>query len=88
MLIAGLVMLVSIWLGVILTKGQSNTQKWIMWGLLLILGIGPSISWLLGVVSSVVFEDGFTGMATLIVTYAVLFIVGLLAIVVGLFKKD
>lgn len=87
-IVAILLVLASIWLGLRWTKGKSDKRKWIVWGLMFILGMGPSLSWLTGIGWGVVVGDGFAGMGMMIFTYAGFFVIGLIAVVIGLLKKD
>lgn len=88
LIVAILFVLASVWLGLKLTKGRPTKQKWLVWGLLLLIVVGPSFSWLSGIGWGIIFEDGFAGMGMMIFTYAGFFVAGLVALVVGLLKKD
>lgn len=86
--VALFVVIVAIGCGVKLTLGQSDKRKWLVWGLLLMFGIGPFLSFLVGIGFGVYVGDGFAGGAVMLMLASTFFVGGLMAMIIGILKKN
>lgn len=70
-----------------LSKGKSKKRKYIIWGITTMLAIAPSVSFSIGLIYAIIVRNGW---AALIMWYLfpILFIIGLIMVFVGIFKKD
>lgn len=85
--IAILVLIVVLAMGFVLTTNQSSKRKLIVWGLVLMFGISPFFSWLIGIGYGVYVGAGFAGAGLMIILFGVIFLIGFITLLVGLFKK-
>jgi len=49
--------------------------------------IAPLLSWLIGISYGIYVGEGFAAVAVMIILFPILFIVGLIVLLIGLFKK-
>ena len=85
--IAILILVVVLAIGFVFTISQSLKRKLIVWGLVLMFGISPFFSWLIGIEYAVYVGDGFAGSGLIVILFGVLFLVGFITLLVGIFKK-
>ncbi|GGG12253.1 hypothetical protein GCM10010912_65850 [Paenibacillus albidus] len=72
----------------ILSKDKSPKRKYIVWGSFTMLPISPLISWIVSMLYADYVHDGFAGIGLLMILTPLLFIVGLVLLLIGLFRKD
>ena len=88
MLIGAAILLMVIVYAVMLSKEVRKKTKRIIFGITTMLVIAPLLSWLLGIGYGVYEGDGFAGMGVMMILFPILFLVGLVILLVGIFKKE
>lgn len=68
--------------------GKSTKRKYLIWGIATLFGIGPCLSWLIGISFGLYVGSGFTAGAIMIMLYGIFFLIGLILLIIGVFKKD
>ncbi|MEG0470976.1 MAG: hypothetical protein RR588_01450 [Solibacillus sp.] len=84
---ASCLLLFGIGLTAFFTRHAKRKTKWIAWGAATMLVIAPLLSWLLSFIYGIFEGDGFAVIGMLMLLLPLFFLVGLVIIVVGLFKK-
>lgn len=69
------------------TKRESKKAKTILWGVATIFVIAPLVSWLIGMFTGILYGDGFAGMGMTMLTFPVLFLIGVGLVIRGVFMK-
>ena len=82
-----IVLFVGVYVGFILTIKKSGKRKFIVWGLITIFIFAPFLGWLLSIVYAIKEGDGFAGVGMMIILFPLFFIVGLIILGIGIFKK-
>lgn len=85
--VALLIIIVVTAIGRALTKGQSIRRKRIVWGILIMIGLNPFVSWLIGICFAIFAGEGFAGMGIMAILLIGLFIIGGLILISGLLTK-
>ena len=86
--IALLILVGAILIGYKSSRGMSEKRKLITWGLASMFGIAPFLSWLVGISIGVYVGDGFAGAGVMVIMFVILFLIGLITLLVGIFKKS
>ncbi|KRF56809.1 hypothetical protein ASG98_07175 [Bacillus sp. Soil531] len=71
-----------------LSRGKTAKRKYIVWGTTIILIIAPFFSWVVSVLYAISQEEGFAGVALMMLLFPVFFLVGLVTMLIGVFKKE
>jgi len=74
-------------IGWALTKDQSKRRKRIVWGIIVMIGLNPFVSWLIGICFAIFAREGFVGMGIMVYLFVALFIIGAFFLIMGLFTK-
>lgn len=85
--IALLTIIVVTAIGRALTKHQSKRRKRIVWGIFIMIGLNPFVSWLIGICFAIFVEEGFAGMGVMVILFVGFFIIGAIIFISGLFTK-
>lgn len=85
--IALLIIVVLSTIGWALTKDQSKRRKRIVWGIMVMIGLNPFVSWLIGICFAIFAREGFAGMGIMVFLFVALFIIGACILIIGLFTK-
>lgn len=85
--IALLIIVVVAAIGWALTKNQSKRRKRIVWGIIIMIGLNPFVSWLIGICYAIFVREGFAGMGISMFLFVALFIIGAFILITGLFTK-
>ncbi|WP_445505445.1 hypothetical protein [Niallia sp. 03091] len=86
--IALIILIGAIVIGYKSSIGKPKRRKFINWGLATMFGIAPFFSWLVGISFGVYVGDGFAGGALMVLLFGILFFIGLITLLVGIFRKD
>ncbi|WP_230874957.1 hypothetical protein [Lysinibacillus cavernae] len=62
-------------------------MKYIIWGITILFIISPLLSWVVSILYGIHKGDGFAAVALLMVMSPFLFLVGLVTLLLGVFKK-
>ncbi|AUO10295.1 hypothetical protein ACFX4Y_21215 [Priestia sp. YIM B13446] len=71
-----------------LSQGKSAKRKYIVWGTTTILIIAPFFSWAVSILFAVSQEEGFAGVASMMLLFPFFFLIGLVTLLIGIFKKE
>lgn len=71
-----------------LCQGKSAKRKYIVWGTTIILIIAPFFSWVVSILFAISQEEGFAGVALMMLLFPFFFLVGLFTLLIGVFKKE
>lgn len=85
--IALLIIVIVTAIGRALTKGQSIRRKRIVWGILVMIGLNPFVSWLIGICFAILAEEGFAGMGVMVILFIAMFFIGAFILISGLLIK-
>ncbi|MEI2443440.1 hypothetical protein V8V73_23040, partial [Priestia megaterium] len=58
------------------------------WGTTTIVIIAPSFSWAVSILFAISQEEGFAGVALMMLLFPFFFLVGLVTLLIGVFKKE
>ena len=70
-----------------LSKSKSKKRKYIVWGITTMLAIAPLFSWLISITYASIEGSGWAGVAMMGIMLPILFLVGLVILLVGVFRK-
>lgn len=70
-----------------LSEGKSKKRKYIVWGITLMLVISPLLSFQIGLTYGLIIKDLWAVPATIIILFSIGFIIGLIILLIGVFKK-
>jgi MFS family permease len=70
-----------------LSKDKSQKRKYIVWGIALMVAISPFLSFAIGLTYGFIIENGWAIPGTIIILFPIGFIIGLIMLLVGIFKK-
>ncbi|XIH75772.1 hypothetical protein C1N57_16770 [Priestia aryabhattai] len=71
-----------------LSQGKSAKRKYIVWGTTIILIIAPFFSWVVSILFAISQEEGFAGVALMMLMFPIFFLIGLVTLLTGVFKKE
>lgn len=71
-----------------LSQGKSAKRKYIVWGTTTILIIAPFFSWAVSILFAISQEEGFAGVALMMLLFPFFFLIGLVTLLIGIFKKE
>jgi hypothetical protein len=71
-----------------LSQGKSAKRKYIVWGTTIILIIAPFFSWAVSISFAISQEEDFAGVALMMLLFPFFFLVGLVTLLIGVFKKE
>jgi MFS family permease len=71
----------------LLSEGKAKKRKYIVWGITLMLVISPFLSFAIGLTYGFTVENGWAIPGTIIILFPIGFIIGLIMLLVGVFKK-
>lgn len=74
-------------IGRALSKGQSIRRKRIVWGILIMIGLNPFVSWLIGICFAIFAGEGFAGMGVMVILFIGMFFIGAIILISGLLTK-
>ena len=87
LLFAFIFVFVTVYVGFLLTLKKNRKRKFVTWGLLTMFIFAPGLSWLIGMSVGVLVGDGFAGGAMMVILFPIVFIIGLILLLIGIFKK-
>lgn len=70
-----------------LGEGKSKKRKYIVWGITLMLAISPFLSFAIGLTYGSIVEGGWAIPFIIMILFPIGFIIGLIMLLVGIFKK-
>ncbi|WP_375199748.1 hypothetical protein [Bacillus sp. RS11] len=70
-----------------ISHGKSNKEKYIIWGITMMLVIAPLFSWVVSILYGVYEGEGFAAVALMMVMFPLLFLIGLVLLLMGILKK-
>ena len=85
--IAIFILAVAVVAAVFLASGKSRKMKFIVWGLTTMIVIAPIFSWLVSISFAIIVEDGFAGIGLMVLMFPVIFLIGIILLLVGIFTK-
>ncbi|MGG1366294.1 hypothetical protein ABE322_10925 [Priestia megaterium] len=71
-----------------LSQGKTAKRKYIVWGTTTILIIAPFFSWVVSVLYAISQEEGFAGVALMMLLFPIFFLIGLVTLLTKVFKKE
>ncbi|MDW4508878.1 MULTISPECIES: hypothetical protein [Priestia] len=71
-----------------LSQGKGAKRKYIVWGTTTILIIAPFFSWVVSILFAISQEEGFAGVALMMLLFPFFFLIGLVTLLIGIFKKE
>ncbi|MED4013307.1 hypothetical protein P4606_21785 [Priestia aryabhattai] len=71
-----------------LSQGKSAKKKYIVWGTTIILIITPFFSCVVSILFSINQGDGFAEVGLMMLSLPLFFLIGVLTLLIGIFKKD
>jgi hypothetical protein len=74
-------------LAYIFTKGKTKKKKYIIWGITTMVAIAPCLAWTISIAYTMIEGNPWAGIALLAILFPLLFIIGLILLLVGIFKK-
>jgi len=81
-----LIAIVGAYVAFLLSTGKSKKRKYIVWGIILMLLISPSISFAMGLSFAVITKSGWSALVMLYI-FPIMFLAGLIVFFIGLFEK-
>ncbi len=86
MVIVALVLVMSIVF--MIGLGKSKKTKCMIWGITIMIVIAPLLSWLIAIPFGIWEGDGFAAVGLMMILFPLLFLIGLVTLLIGLFKKN
>jgi hypothetical protein len=86
--IAIIIIAVALIIAYMLSNGKPRKRKFIVWGVTTMLAIAPLFSWVVSILYAINEGDGFAGVALIALMFPFLFLVGLVILLMGIFKKS
>ncbi|WP_088102886.1 hypothetical protein [Halalkalibacter urbisdiaboli] len=85
--VAIIILLVALAIAYQLSESKSKKRKYIVWGITTMLAIAPLFSWLISITYASVEGSGWAGVALISIMFPIIFLVGLVILLVGIFRK-
>ena len=76
-----------VYLGFVLTLKKSVKRKFIVWGLITIFLFTPFLGWSISIQVAIAEGDGFAAVAMMMILFPLFFLIGLILLLYGIFKK-
>ena len=86
--VAIFILVVGVVLAFYFTLGKSSKKKFIVWGITTMLVISTFFTWLVSISFAIIVGDGFAGIGLMMIMFPLIFIIGLILLLVGVFKKS
>ncbi|WP_260982693.1 hypothetical protein [Lysinibacillus fusiformis] len=83
--VIALVLIVSIVF--IICIGKSKKTTLIIWGITIMLVIAPLFTWVVSILYGIKEGDGFATVGLMVILFPILFLIGLVILLIGAFKK-
>ncbi|MDU9690039.1 MULTISPECIES: hypothetical protein [Priestia] len=71
-----------------LSQGKSAKRKYIVWGTTIILIITPFFLWIVSILFGINQGDGFAAVGLMMLLLPLFFLIGVVTLLIGIFKKD
>ena len=71
-----------------LSQGKLAKRKYIVWGTTIILIITPFFSWVVSILFGINQGDGFAAVGLMMLLFPLFFLIGLITLLIGIFKKE
>ncbi|TQR20583.1 hypothetical protein FG384_06870 [Psychrobacillus vulpis] len=88
MVLVSLIILGGVFLGFILTLRKSLKRKLIIWGIITMFIITPFLGWIISILVGIIEGDGFAAVGMMMLLFPTFFIIGLVLLIVGFFRKE
>lgn len=75
-------------LAIRLTKGKTRKRKYILWGLFIMFGFNPFLSFLISIPVGISEGDGFAAVGMMMLLLPSFFIIGLIPLLAGIFASN
>ncbi|RUL49882.1 MULTISPECIES: hypothetical protein [Lysinibacillus] len=69
------------------SRNKSKKWKVIAWGITTMLAITPLLSWLISITVAIIVQDGWAAVGLMMILLPLFFVIGLIILLVGIFKK-
>lgn len=79
--------LISVLIAYGLSEGKSKKRKYKVWGIALMLPISPALAFSIGLTYSAIIGNSWAGLIMFYIC-PIIFIIGLIMLMVGIFKKE
>jgi len=86
--IAIILLVVGLYIAFQTSRGKSAKRKYITWGITIMLIISPIISMFVSIIYGLNAKDGFAGVALMMILLPLTFLIGLIILILGIFKKN
>ncbi|WP_240793362.1 hypothetical protein [Psychrobacillus vulpis] len=86
--LVSLIILGGVFLGFILTLRKSLKRKLIIWGIITMFIITPFLGWIISILVGIIEGDGFAAVGMMMLLFPTFFIIGLVLLIVGFFRKE
>ncbi|WP_260858038.1 hypothetical protein [Bacillus sp. FJAT-22090] len=86
--LASLIIFGGVFLGFILTLKKSIKRKLIIWGLITIFIFTPFFGWIISITIGIIEGDGFAAVGMMMLLFPAFFIIGIVLLIVGFFRKE
>jgi len=87
MIIAAGILCIALAVAIFLCRGTTMKFKQITWGIVTMFVIAPLLSWLFGISYGRYVGEGFAAIGVMVILFPILFIIGLVLLLIGVFKK-
>lgn len=71
-----------------ISLGMSKKTKLIIWGITIMVIISPLLAWVVSIFYGIKVGDGFAAAGLMVILFPFLFLIGLVTLLVGVFKKN
>ncbi|MFS0864378.1 hypothetical protein [Fredinandcohnia sp. 179-A 10B2 NHS] len=78
----------AVFIGYKLTAAKTKKRKRIVWGVITMLVFSPLVSWLVSIAYATIVESGWAGIALMMLLLPLIFLIGLVILLIGIFKKE
>ncbi|MDQ0232542.1 hypothetical protein [Metabacillus malikii] len=70
------------------SKGKPRKSKFIVWGLTIMLGLAPLLSWIISISYTMVDDNPWTGILLLLILFPTIFLIGFILLLIGIFLRQ
>lgn len=85
--LAVFITIIGVAIACIFSMAKTRKRKYIVWGIVNIFIIGPSLSFAIGLTYAIIERNGWAAMLMWII-YPIIFLFGLIQIIIGIFMKN